>query len=225
MPRDARLDALGSELDRVKERFRLAKERVGARKADLDHARSEYGSIKNELDSVRASIASERDAASYCYHAHDHYGAQSHSANAKIMVPRRDSLYESKSRLYEQMESARASFNEALEEKRRIGSELDAAKEAFNARLREVRAERERERAKWHEKRCRICGATIRYHEDWTHVPDLCQTCREREKAKWREKPCRKCGKLIRYNVEWEHEPNYCRECRAEFARERSARR
>ena len=82
-------------------------------------------------------------------------------------------------------------------------------------RLAEVRAERDRQRLKWHETRCKRCGATIKYHEDWSRIPHLCKPCRELEKASWREKPCRGCGEPIRYNIEWAHSPNYCKSCKA----------
>lgn len=219
MARDDRLDYLGSELARLKMEYGRAKERVSACASELDRARADVDYYKREIAQLKSVMASERQMASACYSAGDHYSAKNHSYNIQNMKPRLDSLYDGKQRAYGPVESARTRFQQALEEKRRIGAQLSIAREAFNARLAEVKAERSREQSKWHEKRCSLCGATIRYHEDWAHIPDTCKPCREREKAKWREKPCRECGRPIRYNIEWSHPPNYCNGCKERFAR------
>ena len=214
MARDSRLDYLGAELDRLKAEYGRAKERLSACATELDRIRADVDYYKREIAQIKSVMASERQMASTCYAAGDHYSAKNHSYNIQNMKPRLDALYDGKQRAYGPVESARAQFQQALEEKRRISSQLNAAREAFNARLAEVRAEKERERSKWREKRCKQCGATIRYHEDWTRIPDTCKPCREREKAKWREKPCRGCGRTIRYSTDWSHPPNYCKECK-----------
>lgn len=218
MARDSRLDCLGAELDRLKVDYGRAKERVGTCAAELDRARADVNYYKREIAQLKSVMASERQMASACYAAGDHYGAKSHSYNIQNMKPRLDSLYDGKQRAYGPVESAKVRFQQAVDEKRRIGAQLNAAREAFNKRLSEVRAEKAREQSKWHEKRCKNCGATIRYHEDWTRIPDTCTPCREREKAKWRDKPCRGCGRTIRYNIEWSHPPNFCKECKGKTA-------
>lgn len=218
MSRDSRLDYLGAELDRIKAEYARAKERVGACAAELDRVRADVDYYKREIVQLKSAIDSERQMASACYAAGDHYSAKSHSYNIQNMRPRLDSLYDGKQRAYGPVETARARFQQAVDEKRRLGTQLRTAREAFNNRLAEVRAEKAREQSRWHEKRCKSCGAIIRYHEDWARVPDTCKPCHEAEKAKWKEKACRGCGRTIRYNTDWSHPPNFCKVCKGRFA-------
>lgn len=94
----------------------------------------------------------------------------------------------------------------------------------------------------WHDKSCARCGHTIRYSDEWTHIPNYCKNCREAleserkekeekraaEKAtraeKWKERSCKECGQTIRYNIEWRHIPNYCSDCKEKFRRKREAK-
>lgn len=217
MARDSRLDYLGAELDRLKADFGRAKERVSVCAGELDRASADFDYYRREIAQLKSVMASELQMASACYAADDHYSANNHSYNIQNMKPRLDLLYDGKQRVRGPVDAARARFQEAVNEKRRIGAWLSAAREAFNTRLAEARAESARRQAKWHEKRCRLCGSTIRYHEDWTHVPDMCKPCREREKTKWRVKPCRRCGRTIRYSVDWVHPPNFCKGWKRSF--------
>ena len=65
----------------------------------------------------------------------------------------------------------------------------------------------------WRYTTCQSCGRQIKYHVDWTNVPNLCKDCLEKEKAKWRTKSCNNCGNTIRYNVDWTNVPNLCKDC------------
>lgn len=218
---DSRLEALGREVDRLKAEYETAKNRTSALKTEKDRAHADVAWCKSEIAELKRCIEEERRAASVCYEAHNHYDAKNHSLNAQNMKPRLSSLYDSKDRAWATFESYRDAFNAALEEQRRIKVQLDSTRKAFQERLTELKNQNARENSRWHEKSCRICGATIRYHEDWTHIPDLCPQCRERERAKWQEKPCKGCGATIRYSTDWTHVPNYCKKCKAEFEAKR----
>lgn len=103
-----------------------------------------------------------------------------------------------------------------------------SCKETVAREQEQKRQERERDNAKWREKRCSgykgvSCYNTIRYRIDWNKVPDLCPSCiakakadREASKAKWKEKSCATpgCSNVIKYNVDWDKPPNICNECK-----------
>ena len=218
---DGRLEALGREVDRLKAEYEAAKSRTSAAKNEKDRAYADVAWCKSEIADLKRCIDEEYRAASVCHQAHNSYDAKNHSLNAQNMKPRLNSLYDSKDRAWAAFESYRDAFSAALEEQRRIKTQLDSAREAFQTRLSELKEQNARENAKWHEKSCRVCGATIRYHDDWTRIPDLCPQCKERERAQWREKPCKACGTMIRYSTDWTHPPNYCKKCKAEFETKR----
>lgn len=67
----------------------------------------------------------------------------------------------------------------------------------------------------WKVKRCKNCSNEIKYHVDWSKVPDICNNCKELEQAKWKTKHCSGgCGSTIKYHVDWEHPPNFCSSCK-----------
>lgn len=81
-------------------------------------------------------------------------------------------------------------------------------------------ADKKAEALKWHETNCGECSATIKYHEDWSRVPDLCKSCiqdRKRRKeealAKWQEKACAECQDPVKYHMDWDKIPSLCKPC------------
>lgn len=66
--------------------------------------------------------------------------------------------------------------------------------------------------AKWKTKRCKGCGAEIKYHEDWDKVPDFCKECNA-----WQEKACATpgCPNRVKHKKHWENQPNFCDSCKA----------
>jgi len=67
--------------------------------------------------------------------------------------------------------------------------------------------------AEWQTKRCKICGAEIKYNVNWSKIPDTCKPCIERERAKWKEARCKICGSTIKYNTDWGRVPDTCKPC------------
>lgn len=98
---------------------------------------------------------------------------------------------------------------------------LKKARAAKNRRLDELKELKAAEDPHWLEKSCQGCGTTIRYRDNWSHVPNFCKECKAkfdaekkyRERLR-REKPCKGCGATIVYYEDWDHIPNYCKECR-----------
>ncbi len=88
---------------------------------------------------------------------------------------------------------------------------------------RRERQERQPKDSNWREKSCSApgCYNTIRYHINWSNIPDLCEYHLAQKKAEWMEKPCKRsgCRNTIRYNVNWDHIPNFCKQCKEELQR------
>lgn len=73
----------------------------------------------------------------------------------------------------------------------------------------------EKKTTQWKTKQCKNCRNEIKYHVNWTKVPELCNSCKEKEQSKWREKTCKGgCGNKVKYHVDWEYPPNFCKDCK-----------
>jgi hypothetical protein len=71
--------------------------------------------------------------------------------------------------------------------------------------------ERAAKESQWKTKQCKSCSNDIRYHIEWTKIPDYCQKCLD-----WQKKPCGTtgCYNTIQYKKFWENIPNLCEDCR-----------
>lgn len=75
-------------------------------------------------------------------------------------------------RLRAEMDAAQREIDSAKSRLDTISSRRSSIKdqiESVNYRIADI---------KWHEKCCARCGAIIRYHEEWTHIPALCKSCK-----------------------------------------------
>ena len=68
----------------------------------------------------------------------------------------------------------------------------------------------------WYTIYCSECGAEIHVHEDWSHPPSLCKSCKKDRAAQWYEKHCEGCGTTMRVHRDWDNPPRYCKSCKAE---------
>ena len=210
------------ELERLRAEMDAAQRQIDSAKQRLDYIGPRRDAIKREIESVNYRIADlkhsidiEYEAIRACRQAHNKIDADNHRWSAQDFKAALDREYSIKNGYFEQLSAIRSEFEPALAELRSAQERKRRAREAFQARLAALKAANEASRAKWHEKPCSKCGKTIRYHEDWARVPDMCKECRERERAMWHEKPCAKCGRTIRYREDWAHIPNICKDCKS----------
>lgn len=214
------------ELERLRGEMEYAQRDIDSAKARLEPISMRRNSLKSQLDSInyritdiKRQIDNEYQMLKACYQARDRISAENHKYNVKSYKDGLQREYEIKKGYYEQLNALKSDYESALAVLRSAKEKKNRARNAFNARLQIVRANNESEHAKWKDKSCKICGATIRYHIDWNRVPELCKSCQEREKAKWHEISCKTCGKTIHYHQEWTHIPSICKECKKNFSR------
>lgn len=209
------------ELERLRQEMDNAQREIDAAKSRLDYVSSRRDPIKSQIESInyiiadlKRSIDSEYESVRICKAARDRIGADNHRYNADSYKSSLSSQYEIKNGYRTQLDMLKSDFDSAISALREAKARKQQAREAFTRRLESLKAENEQEKAKWKETTCKKCGTTIRYHVEWTHIPELCKSCREAEKANWRETSCRVCGRTIRYNIEWTHIPSVCKECK-----------
>jgi chromosome segregation ATPase len=217
--KDFELERLRSEMDAAQREVDSAKARLDPIGTRRDGIKSQINSVKYRIDDIKHSIDEEYRMMKICYQSRDRIGAENHKYNAESFKGALQREYEIKKGYYDELHCLQNDFESALDAVRSAKERKQRAREAFNARLELVKAQNERERAKWKEKPCKICGAAIRYHIEWNRVPDLCKSCQEREKAKWHETTCKKCGKTIRYHQDWTYIPSICKECKTNHSR------
>jgi len=213
--KDLELQRLGNELDN-------AQRAIDAAKVRLDQIAPRRANIKSQIEGVNYRIAdtrrmvqSEYDSMKLCYQARNKYDAENHRYRAQSFKEGLQREYDLKNGLYSELNMIKVDFDSALAALRDAKDRKAQIREQFNARLAAVKANNEAERAKWKTTSCKCCGAQVRYHVEWTRIPDLCKTCADREKAKWKDISCRCCGTTVRYNVEWTRIPDLCKTCAA----------
>jgi len=209
------------ELERLHSEKEAAQRDIDSAKAQLDRLSPQRSAYQGQIQSVNATIAdlkqrisSERDAIRICKAARDRISADTHRYNLQSYQASLQGQYSIKDSYISQMNMSKSEFNAALNSLRAAKERKQRAQEAFNARLSQLKAQREAEAQKWRTTSCKKCGREIRYHTDWSRIPDLCDDCRRREREKWQETTCRVCGRPIRYNVEWAHIPSVCKACK-----------
>ena len=214
---DQELDRLRAEMDAAQNDITEAQSRLDAVKARRAAVSREIDSVNARIADIRRQIDAEYRAVKACREARDRLGAETHQYNMQSWKDSLQREYEIKKGYFTQLDTFRPEFESAQSALRSAKDRKQKAREAFTARLKTVQVQWDHEQSKWKEKPCKKCGKPVRYHVDWTRVPDLCKDCQQREKAKWHEKPCAKCGKMIRYHEDWEHVPNICKECKAKL--------
>ena len=209
------------ELERLRSEKEAAQRDIDSAKAQLDRLSPQRSAYQSQIQSINATIAdlkqqisSERDAIRICRAARDRISADTHRYNLQSYQAALQEQYSIKNSYYSQKEMSKSEFDSVVSSLRAAKERKQRAQEAFNARLSQLKEEREAEAQKWRTTSCKKCGREIRYHTDWTRLPDLCDSCRKQEREKWRETTCRVCGRPIRYNVEWTHIPSVCKTCK-----------
>ena len=211
---DPELARLKSELDSIQREIDQAKRRLDEINNSRNFIKSQIDSQNYKIADLKRTIDEEYQAVGLCRRAGNRYDADNHRYRAESF---RDSLsreYDIKNDLYNQLNYYKSDYETALFNLRSAKERKQRVMEAFQSRLQFLKSQNEMEKAKWKVKYCRICGKEIRYHVDWSHIPDLCKECKDREKNKWKDVPCRICGRPVRYSIEWAHPPTICKDCK-----------
>ena len=213
--KDYELERLRSEMDSAQKDIDTAKARLDYVNARRNGIKSEIESVKYRICDIKRSIDEEYNMMKICFQNRDKYDAENHRYNAQSYKDSLQREYEIKKSYYHELDFMKDDYEAALSVLQSAKERKQRAREAFRTRLEVVRAQNESERSKWKEKPCKECGAPIRYHVEWSRIPDLCKPCLDRNKAKWHETTCRKCGKTIRYHQDWTHIPSICKDCKS----------
>lgn len=220
--RDAELERLFSNISFLEREYESARSetdfyrnQVNSEWGILHDFQTQYRELKEEADE-------EFRLASYCWEMGDRASAKEHSENGKIINERKAYIASGLDSAHSRYDPMKEAFERAKEHQAEVLQRLKAARAEKNRRLDELKIQNEREAAHWHEKNCQKCGKTIRYRDDWSHIPNYCKDCKamfdatekQRKESLRREKLCKGCGATIVYYEDWEHIPNYCEECR-----------
>ena len=217
---DPELERLFSRITVLEEEYRRAKGETDSCKLQMNSDWESLHYLQEKYRELKEMANEEFQAAKYCWSMNDRASAKEHSINGKDLNDRKAYLRPDLDRAHDRFTSSKAAFEKAKVRQEEVLGCLKIARAEKNGRLDVLKAAKVAEDAHWHEKTCKRCGKTIRYRDDWSHVPNYCKECKEkfdeekrqREKLR-REKPCRGCGKTIVYYADWEHIPNYCKEC------------
>ena len=236
---DSTLQYCSDRIDLLKAEYESAKRNTSYLKDELDSTWEALRSLRDEYHYYKEQADSEFQEASYCWENHDGANAKAHSENGHILNDRKSMVSSALDSANVEHDDAKRRFKESVSYQRSIKADLDEAKMAHKTRSEELKEQRLQESLHWHDKSCARCGCSIRYNDEWVHIPNYCKECREafeierKEKeekrvakklereAKWKEKPCKECGSSIRYNIEWSHPPNYCNDCKERFKRQK----
>ena len=175
------------ELERLRAEMDAAQRQIDAAKQRLDYIGPRRDAIKREIESINYRIADlkrsidiEYEAIRACRQAHNKIDADNHRWRAQDFKAALDREYSIKNGYFEQLSALKSEFEPALAELRSAKERKNRARDAFQARLATLKAANEEARAMWHEKPCAKCGRTIRYREDWAHIPNICKDCKSR---------------------------------------------
>lgn len=239
---DPTLQYWSDKIDTLNTEYERAKSNTSYLKNNLDSTWRTLRSLQDEYRSYKEQADYEFQQSQFCWDMHDGASAKEHSVNGHNLNERKSTLGSALDSAHANHDAAQSRFVESVSYQRSKKADLDAAKAAHKARIDELKAQHLQESMHWHDKSCARCGHTIRYSDEWTHIPNYCKNCREAleserkekeekraaEKAtraeKWKERSCKECGQTIRYNIEWRHIPNYCSDCKEKFRRKREAK-
>lgn len=229
--KDATLQYYSERIDSLSAEYERAKTNTSHLHDQMDSAWNALHDLQEQYRRYKEQADYEFDQAQYCWSMHDGEGAKAHSENGHFQNQEKASIGLYLDAAHAKFDSAKSVFDDAVAYQRGIKAELDQARAAHKLRIGELKEQNLREQMHWKEKSCGRCGATIRYHDTWNHIPNYCKVCKEKmnaereerekkraaEAAKWMEKPCKQCGKTIRYSIEWANCPNFCPECKEKF--------
>ncbi|MDR2064014.1 MAG: hypothetical protein LBQ02_04515 [Candidatus Nomurabacteria bacterium] len=205
-----RLDRAWDEVQQARERMnsehRRKQEAWGVYKRHHESLSQEIDRLSERADYAHARMKEEFGNASYCYEHGDKASAPSHAAAGRDWKDERNRLNQEKSNLINEakwlsrpednfahykaeFDAAKGRHQDVQSQYQRAREAHDAARGRFNTAKSEFEAAKARfdsakneENAKWKTTSCMDCGAEIRYHVDWAHVPKRCKSCKgERE--------------------------------------------
>lgn len=219
--RDTELERLFSTISSLEQEYESARSETDFYRNQMN---SEWGvlhDLQTQYRELKEAADEEFRLASYCWEMGDRASAKEHSENGKNINERKAYIASGLDSAHSRYDPMKEAFERAKEHQTEVLQRLKAARAAKNRRLDELKIENERDASHWHEKSCQNCGATIRYRDDWSHIPNYCKGCKtrfdtekQRRERLRREKSCKGCGDRIVYYEDWDHIPNYCKECR-----------
>ena len=224
MSKDPELERLFSRISALEAEYQSACSETDFYKNQMNQEWSSLHDLQVQYRELKEQADEEFRSASLCWEMGDRVSAKEHSENGKALNERKAYLSSGLDMAHSRYDPLKAAFDQAKERQTEVLERLKEARAAKNRRLDELKEEKAAEDAHWHEKSCQGCGTTIRYRDDWSHVPNYCKECKAKfdaekkyRKRLRREKPCKGCGALIVYYEDWDHIPNYCKECKDSF--------
>ena len=169
------------ELQRLSAEMDAAQAEMDSLRSTIDSIKSKRNSIKSQIEAVnyriqdlKSRIDNEYSAMRLCYQRKDRIDGDNHKYNAESLKGSLNAEYSYKNNYRSQLDSTRYEYDSVMSRFNAAKDRKTRAREAFQSKLQQLKA-------KWHEKPCAKCGATIRYHEDWEHIPSICKNCKSKK--------------------------------------------
>jgi chromosome segregation ATPase len=204
-----RLDQAWNDVQWMRERmnseYQRRQETWDAYKRHRESLSYEIDQISARADYAHAKMKEAFENASYCYKQGDKSSAPRYASDGRDWKDERDRLNQEKANLINKIKwllrpeegnftHYKAEFDMARGRHQNIQSQYrrvkevyeavrkrcDTAKSEFEAAKARFDSARSEEAAKWKTTYCEDCGAEIRYHIEWAHVPKRCKSCKEK---------------------------------------------
>lgn len=175
---DAELNWLYSQITLWENEYNRAKATTDGCKQQMQSEWESLHYLQERYRELKEMANEEFRSAKYCWETNDKANAKIHSINGKNLNNDKMYLRPDIDRAHARFDSAKSAFENAKAHQANILEHLKAARSAKNKRLDELKAIKAAENAHWYEKACKRCGKTIRYRDDWSHIPNYCKECK-----------------------------------------------
>ena len=174
-----------AELNRLFSQITLWEGEYNRAKAATDGCRQQMNSEWESLHYLQTKYRQYKEmadeefrSAKYCWAMNDKANAKAHSINGQNLNNEKKYLRSELDRAHISFDSFKEAYKNAKIHQAYVLEQLKAARAAKNKRLDELKAIKAAEDAHWHEKSCKRCGKTIRYRDNWSHIPNYCKDCK-----------------------------------------------
>lgn len=185
----SRIHSLEEEYNRARSETDFYREQMNAEWGALHDLQVKYRELKELADE-------EFRSASLCWEMGDRAGAKEHSDKGKSINEQKAYIGSGLDAAHGRYDPMKAAFERAKDRQNEVLAQLKELKAAKNRRLDELKEQQAREAAHWHEKTCKECGKTIRYRDDWSHIPNFCKDCKAKFEMEQKQRENRKTGRF-----------------------------
>lgn len=175
---DAELSRLFSQIAIWEEEFNRAKATTDGCRQQMNSEWESLHYLQTKYRQYKEMADEEFRSAKYCWEMNDKASAKVHSINGKNLNNEKMYLRPDLDRAHARFDSFKTAYENARAHQDYVLEQLKEARSAKNKRLDELKAIKAAEDAHWHEKLCKRCGKTIRYRDDWSHIPNYCKECK-----------------------------------------------